>query len=130
MVIRTGLKRTSTGRCTGIATMWLTMIIIRHIFQRALAQSRLQRSARYGFGSPHPTAHPDTSELTDLRAYDRRGPATIQPITIRHKRSYSMKTLTEGVRRIPMRLTILVLSVLALTTSAALAHDVTPGDAG
>ncbi|MDA7429102.1 HupE/UreJ family protein [Primorskyibacter aestuariivivens] len=29
-----------------------------------------------------------------------------------------------------LRLAILVLSVLALTTSAALAHDVTPGDAG
>ena len=41
-----------------------------------------------------------------------------------------MKTLTEGVWCIPMRLTILVLSVLALTTSATLAHDVTPGDAG
>ena len=41
-----------------------------------------------------------------------------------------MKTLTEGVWRIPTRLAILVLSVLALTTSAALAHDVTPGDAG
>jgi hypothetical protein len=41
-----------------------------------------------------------------------------------------MKTLTEGVRRMPMRLTFLVLSVLALTTSAAVAHDVTPGDAG
>lgn len=41
-----------------------------------------------------------------------------------------MKTHTEGVRRMPMRLELLVLSVLALTTSAALAHDVTPGDAG
>jgi len=41
-----------------------------------------------------------------------------------------MKTLTEGVRRMPMRLSLLVLSVLALTASAALAHDVTPGDAG
>ena len=41
-----------------------------------------------------------------------------------------MKTLTEVVRRMLMRLALLVLSVLALTTSAALAHDVTPGDAG
>lgn len=41
-----------------------------------------------------------------------------------------MKTLTEGVGRMSVRLTLLVLSVLALTTSAALAHDVTPGDAG
>ncbi len=41
-----------------------------------------------------------------------------------------MKTLTEGVRRVPMRLALLVLSVLAVTTSTALAHDVTPGDAG
>jgi len=41
-----------------------------------------------------------------------------------------MKTLTEGVGRMPVRLAFLVLSVLALTASAALAHDVTPGDAG
>ena len=41
-----------------------------------------------------------------------------------------MKTLTEGVWRMPMRLASLVLSVLALSTCAALAHDVTPGDAG
>jgi len=41
-----------------------------------------------------------------------------------------MKTLAEGVRRMKMRLTFLVLSVLTLTASAALAHDVTPGDAG
>ncbi len=41
-----------------------------------------------------------------------------------------MKTLTKGVWCIPMRLAPLVLTVLALTTSVALAHDVTPGDAG
>ena len=41
-----------------------------------------------------------------------------------------MKTLTEGVSRMPVRLAFLFLSVLALTTSAADAHDVTPGDAG
>ncbi len=41
-----------------------------------------------------------------------------------------MKTPTEGVGRVPTRLTLLVLLVLALTTSAALAHHVTPGDAG
>ena len=41
-----------------------------------------------------------------------------------------MKTLTEGVWCSPMRLPLLILSALALTTSAALAHDVTPGDAG
>lgn len=41
-----------------------------------------------------------------------------------------MKTLAEGIGHMPVRLTILVLSVLALTTSAAIAHDVTPGDAG
>lgn len=41
-----------------------------------------------------------------------------------------MKTFTEGVRRMPMRLLLLVLSAFVLTTSAALAHDVTPGDAG
>ena len=40
-----------------------------------------------------------------------------------------MKTLTEGVRRMPLRLAFLVLAALILTTSAALAHDVTPGDA-
>ncbi len=41
-----------------------------------------------------------------------------------------MKTLTEGACRMPMRLALPILSTLALTTSAALAHDVTPGDAG
>ncbi|MEO3415957.1 HupE/UreJ family protein [Roseovarius sp. CAU 1744] len=41
-----------------------------------------------------------------------------------------MNILTEGVRRIPMRFALLVLSALALSASAALAHDVTPGDAG
>ena len=41
-----------------------------------------------------------------------------------------MKTLAEGLRRVPMGLALLILSALALTTSAALAHDVTPGDAG
>ena len=41
-----------------------------------------------------------------------------------------MNILTEGVRRMPMRFALLVLSALALSASAALAHDVTPGDAG
>lgn len=41
-----------------------------------------------------------------------------------------MKTLKEGVWRMPLRLSLLFLSVLAVTTSAAFAHDVTPGDAG
>ena len=41
-----------------------------------------------------------------------------------------MKTLTEGAWRIPMRLVLLFLSALAFSTGAALAHDVTPGDAG
>ncbi len=41
-----------------------------------------------------------------------------------------MKTLTEGCKRDVMRCTTLVLSMLLLTASTALAHDVTPGDAG
>lgn len=41
-----------------------------------------------------------------------------------------MKTLAEGVRRSSIRLTILTLSMLTLSISAAMAHDVTPGDAG
>jgi len=41
-----------------------------------------------------------------------------------------MKTLSDGVRRIPMRFALYLLSVLFLTTNAAFAHDVTPGDAG
>ena len=41
-----------------------------------------------------------------------------------------MKTLSEGASRMPLRLALLILSLLAVTTSTALAHDVTPGDAG
>ncbi len=41
-----------------------------------------------------------------------------------------MKILTEDACGVPLRLALLVLSTLALTASAALAHDVTPGDAG
>ena len=41
-----------------------------------------------------------------------------------------MNTLIEGARRRQMRLALLILSALVFTTSAALAHDVTPGDAG
>lgn len=41
-----------------------------------------------------------------------------------------MKTLNEGVRRSSKRLAFFILSMLLLSTSAALAHDVTPGDAG
>lgn len=41
-----------------------------------------------------------------------------------------MRTLNEGVRRSSKRLAFFVLSMLLLSTSAALAHDVTPGDAG
>ena len=41
-----------------------------------------------------------------------------------------MNTLIEGVRRRQLRLALLILSALVFTTSAALAHDVTPGDAG
>eukprot|EP00615_Pteridomonas_danica_P009458 CAMPEP_0114358598 /NCGR_PEP_ID=MMETSP0101-20121206/22415_1 /TAXON_ID=38822 ORGANISM="Pteridomonas danica, Strain PT" /NCGR_SAMPLE_ID=MMETSP0101 /ASSEMBLY_ACC=CAM_ASM_000211 /LENGTH=41 /DNA_ID= /DNA_START= /DNA_END= /DNA_ORIENTATION= len=41
-----------------------------------------------------------------------------------------MKNLIEGVWRMPMRLALLILSVLAVTTSTSFAHDVTPGDAG
>lgn len=41
-----------------------------------------------------------------------------------------MRTFNEGVRRDSKRLAFLVLSMLLLSTSAATAHDVTPGDAG
>ena len=41
-----------------------------------------------------------------------------------------MNILFEGGRRAFLRLALIILSALALTTSAALAHDVTPGDAG
>ncbi|NOD76153.1 HupE/UreJ family protein [Ruegeria sp. HKCCD4315] len=41
-----------------------------------------------------------------------------------------MRTFIEGVRRSSKRLAFFVLSMLLLSTSAALAHDVTPGDAG
>ena len=41
-----------------------------------------------------------------------------------------MNTLTEGARRMPMRFALLVLAALAFSASSALAHDVTPGDAG
>ena len=41
-----------------------------------------------------------------------------------------MKTLTEGICSSPMRLVLLLLLALAITTRAAFAHDVTPGDAG
>ncbi|WP_170561390.1 HupE/UreJ family protein [Ruegeria atlantica] len=41
-----------------------------------------------------------------------------------------MKTLNEGVRRSSKRLAFFILSMLLLSTRAALAHDVTPGDAG
>lgn len=41
-----------------------------------------------------------------------------------------MKTLFEGVQPMPMRCAFLVLAALATSASAALAHDVTPGDAG
>ncbi len=41
-----------------------------------------------------------------------------------------MRTLNEGVRRNSKRLAFFVLSMLLLSTSAAMAHDVTPGDAG
>lgn len=41
-----------------------------------------------------------------------------------------MKTLSKGVGRVPARLTLFVLSAVVLVTNAALAHDVTPGDAG
>nr|WP_170429618.1 HupE/UreJ family protein [Ruegeria arenilitoris] len=41
-----------------------------------------------------------------------------------------MKTLIEGVRRCSTRLAFFILSMLLMSTSAALAHDVTPGDAG
>lgn len=41
-----------------------------------------------------------------------------------------MRTLNEGVRRSTERLAFFILSMLLLSTSAAMAHDVTPGDAG
>nr|WP_170470242.1 HupE/UreJ family protein [Ruegeria arenilitoris] len=41
-----------------------------------------------------------------------------------------MKTLIEGVRRCSKRLAFFILSMLLMSTSTALAHDVTPGDAG
>ncbi|MBO9436694.1 HupE/UreJ family protein [Ruegeria sp. R13_0] len=41
-----------------------------------------------------------------------------------------MRTFNEGVRRSSKRLAFFILSMLLLSTSAALAHDVTPGDAG
>ncbi len=41
-----------------------------------------------------------------------------------------MKTLTGGARRMPLRLALAACASLALMAGAALAHDVTPGDAG
>jgi len=41
-----------------------------------------------------------------------------------------MKTFHEGVRRNSKRFAFFILSMLLLSTSAAMAHDVTPGDAG
>lgn len=41
-----------------------------------------------------------------------------------------MNSLTKGTGRMSVRLMYLALFVLALSTSTALAHDVTPGDAG
>lgn len=41
-----------------------------------------------------------------------------------------MKTLIGGVRRCSTRLAFFILCVLLISTSAAQAHDVTPGDAG
>ena len=41
-----------------------------------------------------------------------------------------MKTLTRGLSRMSTRLALFILTTLVLSTSAALAHDVTPGDAG
>ncbi len=41
-----------------------------------------------------------------------------------------MRTFHKGVRRNSKRLAFFVLSMLLLSPSAALAHDVTPGDAG
>ena len=41
-----------------------------------------------------------------------------------------MKSFCRGCARIPMRAALLVLSLLALSVSSAVAHDVTPGDAG
>ena len=41
-----------------------------------------------------------------------------------------MKTPTGGARRMPLRLALVACASLALMAGAALAHDVTPGDAG
>ena len=41
-----------------------------------------------------------------------------------------MRTFTEDVGRFPTRLAYLLLSILLFSTCSALAHDVTPGDAG
>ncbi len=41
-----------------------------------------------------------------------------------------MRTFNEGVRRSSKRLAFFILSMLLLSTSAVMAHDVTPGDAG
>lgn len=41
-----------------------------------------------------------------------------------------MNGLTDGVRCMPMRFALFVCSALALSASPAIAHDVTPGDAG
>ena len=41
-----------------------------------------------------------------------------------------MKTLIEGSGRMPVRFALLILSVFVFWTNSALAHDVTPGDAG
>ena len=41
-----------------------------------------------------------------------------------------MRPFTEGACRMPMRVALFFLTVLAFTTSTALAHNVTAGDAG
>jgi hypothetical protein len=75
--------------------------------------------------NPDPAPHRSTSARLI-------GPAPAARITdhFKDKRSLSMNTLSRGSRGVFLPLAILALFTLVLIPGTALAHDVTPGDAG
>src|SRR6056297_2602519 len=130
-----GLRKTSTGRCTVTVTMRPTMITTRRLPRSATKAIRHPLTGMRGGSGPLPAAGTTASGSNDLRVPDRRRTrARLHRSFHRTNGDLSMSSNSTGLRALASRRTkafiLAILAVYASSVAQALAHDVTPGDAG
>src|SRR6056297_2237738 len=135
MAIRTASRKTCTGQCTATATTPPTTTIARRLPRSASEASRHPPIGMRGGSGPRPAAATTRSGSNDLRVPDRRRARTrLHRSFHRTNGDLSMSSNSTGLHALASRrVTALLLTAVAVYASSvaqALAHDVTPGDAG